>query len=253
MKTKTFTVMASLILAVSSFPPLEGAGLHSEERSPFYISLGIGVNHRKDAQDEPARLSFDPGYVACAAVGARLERLENAFLRNLRFEFEYTYQTNDADEIELRLGRNGPLSNNPEPAQGRISLESMQVLLCYDFPLRQLPSVENKTFLNRLIPFLGLGLGMTEVHVDGLGSPTLDSLAALYLGRDHFDMEADSDYALCYSARTGLAYEINPHWEVYLAWVYLKTNSMAIKDPFGDTNHPKAETWSALTGARFSF
>ena len=256
MKKIIFIVFISLILTTFSFQHLEAADLETQSetqiektRSNWYVSVGGGINYRKDSYDEPAHLSYKTGYIVTGAIGGRLENLNNKFLQNFRVEIEYARRFNKTDKIELRTVRDGPLSGNSEDARGKVDIESYQAVINYDFPLRKFTSVKKESFLYHLSPYIGVGLGFNRVIVKDLGSATLD----MFVPSGHFDLDYKTDYVFCWSPRIGVTYEITKHFEIFIDGRYHESKKVTVVGLDGLLNHPNLETWSGGVGIRYNF
>lgn len=214
--------------------------IYAEEmKGDWYIGAGAGFVHRNDSFDEPARLSYEGGSILSIGIGHRMERSGNPFVKNLRFEVEYSRQFLDADQIELRLERGGQLSGFPEQARGEVDVEAFQLVIYYDLPLGKI----------RLTPYAGLGIGFNRVLVDSLGSSTLDN----FVPNHNFDLDFNTDYVFCISPRLGVTYEITRNLDIFVGGRYHKSEKVTVVGLDGLLNHPNLETWAGEAGLRFNF
>ncbi|MBV6340850.1 outer membrane protein [Candidatus Magnetobacterium casense] len=250
--------VALLLVMLSVVGTFQYAAAADTGRTPFYVSAGTGLSWRGDADDSGGKLSFNTGVEITAAVGVRLERLDNKFLQNFRIELEYARQFDDVDTIEIH-----GMGNKVEDAVGRIDSDSYMAVIYYDFPVRKLdPTV--KGFASRLSPYVGLGLGFNRVIVKGLSSPGLDYWANMPpsqggLGRNGqgFNLYTTTNFVFAISPRFGLTYEVSKNFDVYLGAKYVKSNDVLLDSyaslPNGTWNRPNLNYWDGQIGVRYNF
>ncbi|MBF0336219.1 MAG: outer membrane beta-barrel protein [Nitrospirae bacterium] len=249
MKRLYFTFVFVLFSVVFGF---HHAGAVDEGRTPFYVGVGTGLSWRQTVNDAAAKMAFKTGVEITAAVGVRLEELDNTFLQNFRFELEYARQFNDNDVVELHL-----MADKIEDAVGSVDVDSYSLVTYYDFPIRKLdPSV--KGFTSRLSPYVGLGLGVNRSLLKGLSSPSLDAFAKLPtsqggLGKSEgYNLTTVSDFVFVISPRFGVTYEASKHFDVYMGGKYIQSNKTLV-DAYGIWMRPNVSFWDAQIGVRYNF
>ncbi|MBF0606200.1 MAG: outer membrane beta-barrel protein [Candidatus Magnetobacterium sp. LHC-1] len=250
MKRLYFTVLLVMLSVVGTF---QYAAAADTGRTPFYVSAGTGLSWRQTVNDAAAKMAFKTGAEITAAIGLRLEELDNTFLQNFRFELEYARQFNKNDVVELHL-----MADKIEDAVGSVDVDSYSLVIYYDFPLRKLaPSV--KGFTSHLSPYVGLGLGVNRSILKGLSSPSLDAFANLPtsqggLGKngEGYNLSTVSDFVFVISPRFGVTYEMSKHFDVYMGGKYIQSNKTLV-DAYGIWMRPNVSFWDAHIGVRYNF
>jgi opacity protein-like surface antigen len=168
-----------------------------------YVSASFGMVSVSDstlsAGGGSAELSFDPGFGFIAAVGNNFE--------GLRGEVEVAYRNNDADKLS-----SGGFS---ESVSGDISSLAFMGNLLVDLPLSE-----------RIRPFLGAGIGLANIDVDG----------------------DEDDTVFAYQAIAGLGFPLTHVTTLDLQYRYFAT-----ADPDFDGTEAEYQTHNFFAGLRFDF
>jgi len=170
-----------------------GGGVASATAAP-YVSGNFGLVAVSDSTlsgNNSGELSFDQGFGFIAAIGNNFE--------GLRGEAEVAYRTNDMES----------------PASGDMSSLAFMGNLLVDLPLSE--SVR---------PFLGAGIGLANIDVDG----------------------DEDDTVFAYQAIAGLGFPLTHVTTLDLQYRYFAT-----EDPNFDGTEAEYQTHSFFAGLRFDF
>lgn len=172
----------------------------NDEHSPYYLSLGVGAEHRENAADRSgAATKFKQGLDGTLALGRHVGR-------SVRVEAETNYFYN-ANDKEYAPVPGTPLVTG-DPARGNIGLETYMFNVYDDITIKKSP---------RLKPFVGAGIGLFQSQVHGLTSATLVNLSALTGGAvPNFVLDTSSDWQTAYQFKAGLAYQADKDTVVYI-------------------------------------
>ena len=164
-------------------------------------------------------LDFDAGYGIGGVLGYT-PKTGHKIVDQLRFEGEYYFRSNDFDELNAQTGASSQLS-------GDIDSKSIMFNTYYDF--------ETGTTLS---PYLGGGLGVTEIEID---APTL----ALN----------DEDTVFAYQLMAGVSWAPQNllNTELNLGYRYLDASDPSFTTDAGATLDHQYEHHSIEAGARFRF
>lgn len=92
----------------------------------------------------------------------------------------------------------------------------------------------------RIVPYVGLGIGMAEVSMDGVSvnnAPAVD----------------DSDLVFAYQAMAGIGYQLTPTGTIYTGYRYFATTRPTFSDAGGDRFNSEFELHNLEIGYRLSF
>lgn len=178
-------------------------GVVSSATAAPYVSGAFGMVSMSDsdisAPGFSAELSFDPGFGFIAAVGNEFD--------GLRGEIEMAYRTNDVDKFS-----SGGFS---ESVNGDISSLAVMGNLLVDLPLSE-----------SIRPFLGAGIGLANVDLDG----------------------DDDDTVFAYQAIAGLGFPLTHVTTLDLQYRYFAT-----ADADFDGAEIEYQTHNFFAGLRFNF
>lgn len=184
-----------------------------------YIELRGGANFMTDADNSSGGsgpfatdTDFDTGFTVGLAIGysfANQARYGRGLWNNVRVELEAGYNENDI---------NGTATN------AEISVNNYMFNAYYDFSTG-----------GRLRPFIGGGVGVARVEVDGVS------------------LSDDDDTVLAFQGRAGLSYEISRNFLISLGYRYLNTSDPDFRTSTGTSFESETESHAVEVGLRYKF
>ena len=175
-----FAVMFLCCLPASAYAQANG----------LYLSLGGGITLPTDSDFSGAVIStsadLDAGWVGSGAIGYK-------FSNDIRAEFELSNRSSDVDA--LSAASNG---------SGEIGVGSAMGNVLYNFRGE-----------SAFTPYLGLGIGLASVDVDGVqpvGGSVLD----------------DSDSVFAYQGIVGLGYRLGGRTQLFADYRYFATSDSSL-------------------------
>src|ERR1035437_3804396 len=142
-KTNAFLLFTAFSSAI-----LLGTQARAAEEENFYVALSSGPQWRAKASDSAGATTFKPGFTFGGALGYRF--------KSHRLEAEYSYFNNKCDTTDPA----GP-AIGVEQSSGDVDGNIIMGNYYFDFP----------AINGRFQPFLGGGLGVYRVSINGLTTP----------------------------------------------------------------------------------
>lgn len=205
------------------------AGEFDRTATPWYIGLGVGLQHRKAGKDEAGETRFETGNAFNVTLGRRF----NAF----RVDGEYSYFKNDNKTTDPT----GPLIGK-EPSMGDVDIQSYFINVYYDF------QIDGSNFS----PYIGAGVGRTKAKINGLTTPSLLALPPQFGGP--IIVYGESEWETTYQLRLGANYALTQQADLYFGYRYVKGNDLKFDLNDGSVIHPNGiELHNLEVGLRFAF
>jgi len=190
------------------------AGPASAGESGPYVggSLGLSIPGDMDLDGGSINSSadLDKGLAGSLSIG-------RGFGDNFRGELELGYRNNDADSV------------SGSSATGDVDAWNLMVNGLYDFDTG-----------GPLTPYVGLGLGVARVSVNGI-SP---------VGGTRVD---DSDHGLAYQGIVGAAYDLTQDWMFTADYRYLAVPDLSFGADNGTSLDSNYDSHSIMVGFRYNF
>ncbi len=204
---------ACLLLSPSHAQPT--AEVTPDGADSFYLRLSAGTQRRARASDSAGSTTFKTGFVVDAAVGyaARSHHIEAEVS-------SFNNRCNTTDPAGDAIG--------VEPSSGNVDVDAFMANYSYEFPLGQ----------SGASVYLGGGLGLHRVSINGLTTPSLRTLPAEWGGP--VIVYAKSDWTNAYQLRLGVKYSPTPRVDVLLGYRRLEGSTLDINLADGSTIHPDA-------------
>lgn len=208
MKQQLSSIFAVLFLCCMT------ASAYAQENG-LYLSLGGGITLPTDSDFSGTGIStsadLDAGWMGSGAVGYQ-------FLNDMRAELELAYRSSDVDALSTT--GNG---------SGEIGIGSAMGNVLYNFGGE-----------SDFTPYLGLGIGLALVDVDGLqpvGGSVLD----------------DSDSVFAYQGIAGLGYRLGGRTQLFADYRYFATADSSLSTRTNLSVDGDYADHTFLFGLRFSF
>lgn len=201
MLRNTLVSVSLLLVCTSQF--LVADGLYGK------VGIGYSMPSKQDVKSISTNaIDFENGAEIQLAVGYKLE--------SFRFEGEYSYSNFNADKLYYPAGS--------ESIGGSMKVQSLMANAIYDFDI---------DFV--LKPYVGAGLGMSNVAWDMTGAD-------------------DSDTVFTYQVMLGATYAVNEKMNVDVEYKYKNVGEYSIVDNGGGTGTMTNNTFSSLGVAlRYKF
>ena len=205
-------ITSAITLCLSSASVL--ADSHEAGDSGFYIDLGAGGLILSDSNISGGGIDtdaeFDPGYAARSAVGY-------AYDGGWRAEIEVGYRENGVDTIGSSAG------------SGDSSALSGMINGYYDFRSD-----------SPLTPYVGVGLGLTQVEADGYSPVSGSSID-------------DDDVAFSYQGIVGASWAVGDALALTADYRYLATDDVSLSTASGTGVDTEYRSHAVFIGLRISF
>ena len=198
------------LLAVGSITLTPNNSLIADEvyKSGAYASLGAGAGSWSDIESGAVTVEFDAGFSYEGTLGYD-------FGKTFRADITYSGTTSSSDD-----------SGNDDLD---VTFKSFMANVYFDFP------IDNSKFA----PFLGFGLGTTEVDAE-----------------ETCTVAADTDCntsVFTYGLNGGISYSLNPSTDIYGKITYLGFSDVTITNTGVNAIIEDSETLSAYIGVKFNF
>ena len=197
------------LLAVGSITLTPNNSLIADEvyKSGAYAALGVGAGTWSDMEQGANTIEFDPGFSYEGALGYDFGK---TFRADITYSGTTSSSTIDAEDVDMFF-------------------KSFMANVYFDFP------IDNSKFA----PFLGFGLGTTEVDAE-----------------ETCTVAADTDCntsVFTYGLNGGISYSLNPSTDIYGKITYLGFSDITLNDAGIETTIQDSETLSAYIGVKFNF
>ena len=199
-----------------------------EGSDSFYLRLSAGPQHRARASDSAGSTTFKTGYVFDAAIGylANSHHIE-AELSSFNNRCNTTDPAGDAIGVE--------------PSSGNVDVDAIMANYAYDISL----GAEWAQL------YVGGGIGLCQVSINGLTTPSLRTLPAEWGGP--IVVYAKSDWTTAYQFRIGVKFTPRPRIDVLLGYRLLESSTLDINLADGSTIHPDARIHAFEVSVRLKF
>ena len=222
MRLDKLFLLSFVVLTVTCIPLLVNA--------QSYLSVFGGYTKPSDNEFRTntgtVRSDFDDGFGFGIAYGKRLGQMGQN--HRWRVEGELSYRSNKVKSLSI----NGTTATGPT---GKMKSTSLMLNGYIDFN-------EASDFT----PYLGAGLGLSNVDADNFGSSTTPTITILN----------DGDTVFAYQAIAGLGWDISPRTELFLEYRYFATEDVGVRTtPAAGavSTNLSYDTNNVFLGARFSF
>jgi len=201
--------------------------------NPWYVSVSGAWQQREtvhEVEDSRTFIEFDSGFLANAAIGARI----NAF----RLEFETSFMNNEVD-----LAGAAGLSS---PSPGNVNLRAYMFNAYYDIQFR------NTCWK----PYVGAGIGTYQSEINGLIPEFFGTIGPPF---NSTPVNATSDMPFAYQFRAGVTRPLGCHTELFTGYRYFHGNELEFAAapfaaPGATTFHPDGAKVHAIElGVRVNF
>jgi opacity protein-like surface antigen len=196
--------------------------------SDIYLRVSAGPQHRMRASDSAGSTTFKTGYVIDAALGY--------LVRSHHFEAEIASFNNRCKTTDPAGDAIGV-----EPSSGNVDVDTLMANYAYDIPLGH----------SRAALYLGGGIGMCRVSINGLTTPSLRTLPAEWGGP--VVVYAKSDWASAYQLRAGVTFRPSPRLNILLGYRLMESSTLDINLTDGSTIHPDARIHALEAAAQVRF
>lgn len=197
------------LLAVGSITLTPNNSLIADEvyKSGAYAALGLGAGTWSDMEQGGVTIEFDPGFSYEGTLGYD-------FGKTFRADITYSGTTSSSTIGAVDVD---------------VFFKSFMANVYVDFP------IDNSKFA----PFLGFGLGTTEVDAE-----------------ETCTVAADTDCntsVFTYGLNGGISYSLNPSTDIYGKITYLGFSDVTITNTGVNATIEDSETLSAYIGVKFNF
>lgn len=197
------------LLAVGSITLTPNNSLIADEvyKSGAYAALGLGAGTWSDMEQGGVTIEFDPGFSYEGTLGYD-------FGKTFRADITYSGTTSSSTIGAVDVD---------------VLFKSFMANVYVDFP------IDNSKFA----PFLGFGLGTTEVDAE-----------------ETCTVAADTDCntsVFTYGLNGGISYSLNPSTDIYGKITYLGFSDVTITNTGVNATIEDSETLSAYIGVKFNF
>ncbi len=208
----------------------EDAGAVADDRSgsEFYLRASVALQHRERASDSAGSTTFKTGFVIDGALGYAL--------RAHRFEAEISQFNNRCKTTDPAGDAIGV-----ERSSGNVDVDALMANYAYEIPVGA----------SRVSLYLGGGVGLCRVSINGLTTPSLRTLPAEWGGP--VIVYAESDWATAYQVRAGVTFQPRPRLNILLGYRLLKSATLDINLADGSTIHPDARLHALEAAVRYAF
>jgi opacity protein-like surface antigen len=203
---------------------------------PFYLDGSFAAQWRQPASDPAGTTTFDPGFMASVAAGARF----GAFgFGAFRVEGEYNHFNNTNDT--LLVTALPPPYNRPLPALGNIDVNTFFLNAAYDFDL-------SRFGLGWPVkPFLSAGYGGLQSDIHSLANNVTVVNGA-------FIVNSTSDWIPVWQVKVGAAIPITDRLDLFADYRYVRgVNHLNFIINGGATVNPEIAFNVLELGARINF
>ena len=208
---------------------------------PFYLDGSFAAQWRQPASDPAGTTTFDPGFMASVAAGARFGLpWWCSECGAIRIEGEYNHFNNTNDT--LLVTALPPPYNRPLPALGNIDVNTFFLNGAYDFNLSRFG------FGWPVKPFVSAGIGGLQSEIHSLANAPSVALA-------QFIVNSTSEWIPVWQVKVGAALPITDRLDLFADYRYVRGGSHLnfVIDSRGDTARPEIAFNVVELGARLNF
>ncbi len=216
------------LLQTTVLAETDGGAITNDSEFPIYLRVSAGPQHRMRASDSAGTTTFKTGYVINAALGYQM--------RSHHFEAEIASFNNRCKTTDPAGDAIGV-----ERSSGNVDVDTLMANYAYDIPLGRTP----------VALYLGGGVGMCRVSINGLTTPSLRTLPVEWGGP--VVVYAKSDWTSAYQLRAGVTYRANSRINLLLGYRLMKSSTLDINLADGSTIHPDARLHALEAAAQIRF